>query len=153
MKKLMTLLMFLVWGVSFLGRTNDAVAQAVSTTPLSELAVVADADANLNTATNLDIVIIYDRAAVELFPKTAAGWFAQKHELLTAVGRSLDLVSLQVSPGTQMPVRLPPRTRNAVAVYSYANYSSQMGQPVGVLTAFHKMTIHLTSGTVVYTDN
>jgi type VI secretion system protein len=121
--------------------------------PLKELRVVTLAGANSNSATALDIVFVYDDLTLTLLPKTGPEWFANKTALLAATTLSVDVLSLQVQPDWALDgVTLPKRHKEAVAVYSYANYISAGGQPVGKLTPYKCVQLMLGATAVAYVD-
>ena len=114
------------------------------TTTLSSLRVAAPPGANLDSATALDLVFVYDKNSIALLPKTGPEWFAQKQALLNGLGPSIEVVSLQVPPATVVdPVRLPKRAGDAVAVYGFADYLSADGQARCDITQFRHAVIWL----------
>ena len=114
------------------------------TTSLANVRVAAPPGANLDSATALDLVFVYDKNSVALLPKTGPEWFAQKQALLNGLGLSIDVVSLQVPPATVVdPVRLPKRAGDAVAVYGFADYLSADGQARLDITQFRHAVIWL----------
>ena len=116
---------------------------------LRHVEVSADADANQGSATAIDLVFFYDRAGVAVAPKTAPEWFAQKSALLSRLGSTIDVVSLQLPPGTALSaVALPSRHRRAVTVQLYANYIATDGQPVLNLSSFRHAIVRLKSATI-----
>jgi type VI secretion system protein len=122
-------------------------------TIISGIQVVSEVNANQNTATPIDIVFVYDSTAVALLPKTGTDWFKQKAALISGLATSIDVVSLQVPPATLVSVPLPKRYEKAIGVYSFANYLSEGGQPVGNLTPYKNMQIWLTPTSIVYTGS
>lgn len=121
--------------------------------PLQELRVVTLAGANSNSATAIDVVFIYDDLTLTLLPKTGPEWFANKTALLAATTLSVDVVSLQVQPDWALDgVLLPKRHKQAVAIYSYANYITPGGQPVGKLTPYKCVQLMLGAAGVSYLD-
>ncbi len=122
-------------------------------TIINGIQVVAEIGSNQNTATPIDIVFVYDSNSVGLMPKTGPDWFNQKAALVSGLATSIDVVSLQVPPATLVNAPLPARYEKAIGVYSFANYISPDGQPVGNLTPYKKMLIWLTPTTIVYTGS
>jgi type VI secretion system protein len=122
-------------------------------TEIKNIHVVAETDANTNTATALDIVFAYDTTSAGMLPKTGPEWFDKKAALISGLATGIDVVTLQVPPAMSFEVPLPERHRKAIAVYSYANYLESAGQPMGNLTPYKKMTIRLTPDNVVYSGN
>ena len=125
----------------------------VPTARVSSLRVAATPGANLDSATALDLVFVYDKANIAMLPKTGPDWFAQKASLLNGLGRSIDIVSLQVPPATVIdPVTLPSRSGKAVAVYAFANYLAKDGQARSDVTGFHHAVIWLTPTQITITE-
>ena len=124
---------------------------AWSNNPLRAIQIVAEPNANQNSATAIDIVFVYDPAALTRLPKTGPEWFAKKAALAIGLGDAIDTVSLQVPPATVInDVALPKRARKAVTVYCYANYISASGQAMGNLTGYKQVRIRLQGETVGY---
>lgn len=116
--------------------------------PLQRLSLVADDNANRTAAVQLDIVFVYEAAALEHLPKTAPQWFSQKAELLAGLGTALDVVALQAVPASQTDIALPARHRKAVSVLAYANYQQPAGQPVMQLDSQKTARLHLMEAAV-----
>jgi type VI secretion system protein len=88
-----------------------------------------------------------------LLPKTGPAWFAQKAALLNGLGRTADVVSLQLPPATVTPdVQLPGHHKKAVAVYGFANYQAPDGQGRLDLTRFHAPVIWLAPARITVTE-
>lgn len=119
-------------------------------TVIAGIQVTADVNANQNTATALDIVFVYDTAAIAMLPKSGPEWFDKKAALISGLATGIDVVTLQIPPATMVNVPLPKNAAKAIGVYSYADYIGAAGQPMGNLTPYKKMMIRLTSDTVVY---
>lgn len=121
-------------------------------TALRKLQVVAPLGANQNTATAMDVVFVYDSTAQATLPKTGPEWFAAKQALLAGLALSVDVVSLQIPPGSALQeVALPKNYYyKSVAVYSYVNYLSPAGQPLGNLTPFKCALVTLGPSAVAY---
>ncbi len=125
------------------------VAAQDSPAALRQVNVSADLDANQGTATALDLVFFYDRAGAAAAPKTAPEWFAQKGAIVSRLGPTVDVVSLQVPPGTApFKAALPSRHRRAVAVQLYANFITPDSQPALNLTSFRRALVRLQSATI-----
>lgn len=119
--------------------------------PLKQVQLVAELGANQDSATAIDLVFVYDDNARNLLPKTGPEWFANKAALLASLTLALDVVSLQVPPASSVPVvPLPGRHHKALAVYSYVNFLSPAGQPMGQLTPFKCAQVTLTATAVRY---
>ena len=114
------------------------------TTNVASIRVAAPPGANLNSATALDLVFVYNTPNVAMLPSTAPEWFAQKASLQSGLAQGIDVVSLQVPPATVIdPVALPKRYGKAVAVFAFANYLSKDGQARSDVTAFKHAVIWL----------
>ena len=101
---------------------------------LSQLQVVAELDANQGTATQFDIVFVYEKSGVALLPPTGPAWFSNKAALVAGLANNIEVVSLQVPPGTVVDVPMKKSYAKAVKVIGFANYISAGGQPAGNLT-------------------
>lgn len=129
---------------------------ACNTTPpttLTGITVVAEINANQNSATLLDIVFVYDSNANGLLPKTGPEWFEKKAALIAGLATSIEVVSLQVPPATVINLPLSKQNEKAIGVYGYANYLTVSGQAQGNLTPYKTMQIWLTPSTVQYKGN
>ena len=122
-------------------------------TPLKKIQVIAEINANQNTATAIDVVFVYDDATVSVLPKTSPEWFAKKTTLMLSLATHIEVASLQVPPATLADVELPANHSKAVGVYSYINYVDISGQAVGNLTPYKTMNIWLAPTTVLYKGN
>lgn len=122
-------------------------------TKISSIDIVADRQANQSSATELDIVFVYDSALAALLPKTGPEWFAKKWDLLPGLADGVDVINVGLPPGMHWRPPLPARHGKAVAVYSYANYLAPKGQAVGNLTPYRELTIKLLPDSIVYSGN
>lgn len=122
-------------------------------TAVKSIQVLAEINANRNTATALDVVFVYDAASAGMLPKTGPGWFDKKAALVNGLAKSIDVVPLQVPPAMTVKVPLPEKHSKAIGVYSYANYLEAAGQPMGNLTPYKHITIRLTPDNIVYSGN
>jgi type VI secretion system protein len=123
------------------------------TTSLKAVRVVAQPGANLDSATALDLVFVYDSSGTALLPKTGPAWFAQKASLLNGLGRNADVVPLQLPPATVVDrVDLPDRRAKAIAVYGFANYLPPGGQGRLDLTRFREPVIWLAPSSITVTE-
>jgi type VI secretion system protein len=120
---------------------------------LDALRVVAQPGANLDSATALDLVFVYDNASTALLPPTGPAWFAQKASLLNGLGRTADVVALQLPPAMVIGrVALPDRHAKAVAVYGFANYLAPDGQGRLDLTRYREPVIWLAPTRITVTE-
>lgn len=123
------------------------------TTKLESLTVIAAPDANRQSATAVDIVFLYDATLAALLPKNGPDWFAQKDDLRITLGRNADILHVSIAPKeTSGPLVLPPRAKEARAVFSFANYLAPGGQPVADLTPYRQAEIRLKRDTVLYLE-
>ncbi|MGN2248119.1 hypothetical protein ACFWZ3_15670 [Frateuria sp. GZRR35] len=119
------------------------------TSVLSQLGVVAEAGANGDAATALDVVFVYEQQVGPVLPLTGAEWFARRVVYQQTLGAAIDVVSMELPPGTVLNVALPARSRRAVAVYAYVSYLAPAGQPRLSLGSYPRATIRLTPDHVV----
>lgn len=117
---------------------------------VAQIKVVAEVNANQNSASELDIVFVYDSNVVALLPATGPDWFKKKAAMINGLATGIDVVSLQVPPATLADAALPKRHGKAIGVYVFANYLSAAGQPMGNITPYKNVTIWLTPTTVLY---
>lgn len=117
---------------------------------VAQIGLVAEVNANQNSATQLDIVFVYDSNAVALLPTTGPDWFSKKTATMDGLATSIDVVSLQIPPQTLASPELPRRHGKAIGVYVFANYLSSTGQARGNITPYKNVTIWLTPTTVLY---
>ncbi|NOT89660.1 MAG: hypothetical protein HOP03_15990 [Lysobacter sp.] len=112
---------------------------------LRSLSISADPGANSGSGTQLDIVVVYSSSAVAMLPKTGPDWFRQRDGLRKALGKDIEVVSVEsVSPDEVFAVDLPRRTRKkGLAVYAFANYVAPEGWPPIALTAYRKVALRL----------
>lgn len=117
---------------------------------LRSLDVVAASDANQNSATALDLVFVYDAAALARLPDTGPEWFESSGALSEELGNAIDIVALQIPPASVFSLPISSRHDQAIAVFIYSNYEGKAGRQRGVLTGFRKMRIHLASDRIDY---
>lgn len=126
-----------------------AVAGCAGKPPRTRLApdgiqVLVAADANSASATQLDLVLVFDANADAALPSGSADWFARKPALLAGLASEIQLVPLQLPAPYALPsVALPPGYDKAIGVYSYASYLSPAGQPRCNLTPYRRVTLRL----------
>jgi type VI secretion system protein len=122
-------------------------------TRVRSVQVVAEVNANQNTATALDIVFVYDTTSASMLPKSGPDWFDKKAGLVSGLANAIDVVALQVPPAMTVAVPLPKKYKKAIGVYSYANYLEAAGQPMGNITPYKTATIRLKPDSIVYIGN
>jgi type VI secretion system protein len=110
--------------------------------------VIADVDANQNTATRLDLLVVRDTGLVSSLPRNSPDWFAHKDALIARFGTGMEVVSLELPPGTVIDqVPLPRGFRQADTVVYFANYRDADAHSHGTVRLDHKTTLRLTSTT------
>ena len=121
--------------------------------PLKQLQVSAAADANANTATSIDVVWVFNTAALATLPKTGPLWFAGRAKLLAGRSSDLAVLHLDVPVGSaQQQLTLPAKHGDAIAVLAYANYIAEAGQAVATLTSYSCVRMELGAANVSYVD-
>lgn len=134
---------------------TSAIAGWISGPPtaaLRQLRIVTEAGANHDSATRIDLVLVFDQAAIASLPKTAPEWFAQKQALLDGMAGGLAADSLQVPPAYLLdPVPLPAKAKKALAVYLYADMRGKPGQHVLDLTHTKSAEVRLRTDDFLFT--
>lgn len=110
---------------------------------MQQVRIVAEANANGDAATAIDLVFVYDPAVAQALPLSGPDWFARRSALRDGLGNALDVVSLQLPPGTVVEPELPGRHGHAIAVYGYADYRASAGQARMNLTAYTRVELQL----------
>ena len=111
---------------------------------LRTLLVSADPQANQGSATALDIVVVYDSAALARLPGTGPEWFRQRAALQKALATAIEVNSLQVPAAyPAFQVQLPSGVSSSVAVLAFANYVAEDGWPAITLTPFKRASLRL----------
>ncbi len=120
-------------------------------TPLHQVQISAQNDANAGSATAVDIVLIYDHHLTALLPNNSQAWFANKSALLTNLGHGIKVVSLQIPPSTaSTAIALPQDVSRAIRIVSYANYLASNAETIGNLSASKCVHIVLQQNSVTY---
>lgn len=146
---LLALVLALLSGCGAVGKVKNLLGIGEPLAELRKLSVAADPDANQGSATQLDIVLVYDRSAVAKLPKSGPDWFRQRAALQSALAKQIEVVSLQV-PGASpsFKAKLPKRVKKSVAVIAFANYVSPDGWPPITLTPYSKVALQLQANTI-----
>lgn len=111
---------------------------------LRTLQVSADPQANQGSATALDIVVVYDAAAVARLPGTGPEWFRQRAALQKALATAIEVRSLQVPAAyPAFQVALPTHISSAVAVLAFADFVAEDGWPAITLTPYKNASLRL----------
>ncbi|RDS79924.1 hypothetical protein DWU98_15915 [Dyella monticola] len=141
------------WVLAACSTLSNLLPWHTKTTSVTSVRVAAPPGANLNSATMLDLVFVYDTTSAAMLPKTGPDWFAQKTSLQNGLGPAIDVVSLQVPPATVIDtVSLPKRAGKALTVYGFANYQSPDGQARIDLTQFRHPVIWLAPTQISVTE-
>lgn len=119
-------------------------------TQLLSVEVRADADANQGFPTALDLVFVYDEAALERLPHTSAQWFERRNVLLGELGKSVKIVALEIAPASTVTPSLPSAGKPAIAVLGYTNYQGEASQTKSTLTGFRSVRIRLAADRLDY---
>ncbi len=123
-------------------------------TALNQISISTDIAANSGNATMLDIVFVYDVAAVARLPQTGPAWFQQKRALQNALASSIEVVALEIpAAAPDFQVTFPSRASRAIGVYVLANYLTTDGQTIANLTPWKQAHIHLLPKTINYSSN
>ena len=141
------------WALAGCSTLANLLPWHTKTTSVSTVRVAAPPGANLNSATMLDLVFVYNTTSAGMLPKTGPDWFAQKVSLQNGLGPAIDVVSLQVPPAMVIDsVTLPKNAGKAIAVYGFANYQSPDGQARIDLTQFRRPVIWLAPTQISVTE-
>jgi type VI secretion system protein len=134
----------LLAGCSAVDSVKSLIGLGPPRSELRTLQVSADSQANRGNATALDIVVVYDTAAVARLPATGPEWFRQRDALQKTLATAIEVRSLQV-PATYpvFQVRLPSHISRSVAVLAFANYVAEEGWPAITLTPFKNASLRL----------
>lgn len=118
----------------------------------TRLQVVATEGANQNTSTLLSVVVVYDRRALEVLPRSASDWAGMQRSLASVFGSGIAVYEVQVLPNNPLiEIALPGAASRAVAIVTYAHYLSAEGQVAARLpgrtctrVVFEPMTVSYT---------
>jgi len=121
---------------------------------LKQLTVVADIDANLGNATELDVVVLYTETAAASLPKAGPEWFRQRAALRRMLAKEIAVVSLEVPAGSErFQVKLPKDTRkNGRVVLVFANYAAKDGWTPITLTPYKRAALRLQAESIEVTE-
>ena len=123
-----------------------------SRSELEQLRIVAEPDANQDTATAIDLVYVYNKDALPTLPQSGPEWFAKKQAIVAAQPGNFVVVSLEVPPGATVPAPLPKRSAQAVGALLYANYLAKDGQFPINLSAYTSAEVRLKARRIDYLD-
>ncbi len=117
---------------------------------LQGIAVQAEAGANRDSSTALDVAFVYEAAAEAQLPQDAVQWFAQRAALQARLGSALDVVSVEIPPDFHVAaLALPKRSGEALVIFAFANYLSAAGRHPINLTAYQRVRLRLQADTVL----
>lgn len=134
----------LLTGCSAVDSVKGLIGLGPARTQLRSLVVSADPQANRGNATALDIVVVYDTAALARLPASGPEWFRQRDALQKALATTIEVRVLQVPAAyPAFPVHLPSRISHSVAVLAFANYVAETGWPAITLTPFKSASLRL----------
>lgn len=134
----------LLTGCSAVDSIKGLIGLGPERTELRILRVSADPQANWGNATALDVVVVYDTAAVARLPASGPEWFRQRAALQKALATAIEVRSLQVPAAyPAFQVHLPSRVSHSVAVLAFANYVAEEGWPAITLTPFRSASLRL----------
>lgn len=106
--------------------------------------VLAEADANRQQATYLDIIFVYGKDVEERLPATAERWFMLRDALMRVASTKMDIVSHEVPASFALgPIELPKRANEALRVVAYASYADAAGQAMIDLTQQRQVELRL----------
>lgn len=106
--------------------------------------VLAEADANQQRATQLDVIFVYSQDVLKRLPATAERWFMLREELLRIAGAHVDVISHEVPASFAVgPLELPQRADKALKVVAYASYANASGQAMVDLTQQRQVEMRL----------
>lgn len=119
--------------------------------PLTQVQLVADSDANQNTATAIDLLWVFDSTALAALPQSGPQWFANRATLRANLGARLAVVSVELPPGAALQsLPLPAKHGSAVVVLAYVNHLSAPGQVVGRISDYTCARIEVAAQLVRY---
>ncbi|QDQ28508.1 hypothetical protein FNU76_20285 [Chitinimonas arctica] len=111
---------------------------------LRQLRVVAEADANQDSAIRLDLVLVYQQGALSMLPDTAPAWFERKQALLDGMPAGIEVLQLELPPATLIErVALPAGIKRALHVRVYADHRNPKGQHVVELGTSRSVELRL----------
>ena len=115
-----------------------------SHTSMKAYEVVSQPQANQDTATALDIVLVYKKELLAQLPDNSPQWFLNRALIEGKFDTQLDIISIEIPPGDLIPAtKLKGKQKKAQAVLLYANYiAPKAQQPINV-TAFKALQIVL----------
>lgn len=120
---------------------------------LRSVSVSSSPEANANSVTTVEVVLVYNSAMIALLPRSAPEWFAGKTRILAEAAKEIDVVSLQIPPGMSVvSVTLPKRLSKAVGAYVYADYRAPAGQVPITLTAYRTVALRLRKASILVTQ-
>lgn len=137
--KIMKFLLLLILFFSF-----SAFSGVPSINSLEDITIISDVDSNKTSATSIDIVFIYDSSLYGILPLKSSDWFLEKEALITSVGDSFDILSLQIPPGAKLEAfEFPRRHKKAINIIFYSNFYSSSEQEAYSLINFKHAKVML----------
>jgi type VI secretion system protein len=143
---------FIPLAVLLLSLTTAGCGSSPPKVDLRSLRIVSLPDANDDSATAVDVVFVMDSAAVPGLPADCLQWFSQRPRWVDGDPGRLKVVSLQLPPGKDVQVTLPPGYEDAVEARIYANYIEKDGQYPVPLSQLKQPLVVLKSGSIAVGD-
>jgi hypothetical protein len=114
------------------------------------VSIIASGGANHDNATRLDFVVVRDTGLLPMIPRDSAAWFARKDAIVSALGKDIRVVSLEVPPHTVVDsVAMPVPANHPASVLYFAAYAGPSSQTSGAFSPDRDVTLHLEADTVV----
>ncbi|MEQ8408228.1 MAG: hypothetical protein RKH07_08135 [Gammaproteobacteria bacterium] len=95
-------------------------------------------DYNAILISGVDVLFVYDDAALEYMPQTKSSWFSGKRQFLEQAGDAIDLVSVFVPQGFDSEmISMPERKDEAVKVFVVAQHDASSRAPIDITDYAH----------------
>ena len=87
-------------------------------------------DPNAVEITGVDVLFLYDEAAVTRIPQTGSAWYGNRRTLTRELGEAFDLVSITIPQGfDSAALNLPDRAADAIRVLVFAEHEASDTPP------------------------
>ena len=107
------------------------------------IAVTMPPDVQLEAAVMIDVVFVYEQTVVDKLPFEQFGWISSRSEMLLRFANALDVVSIEIVPGSMIKeLELPQRVSDAVAVLVYASHEDPVAESIDI-TADSKVLLQV----------
>jgi len=97
-------------------------------TKIRSIHVETLANANRDSAVQMDVLFLMDENLADRLPETAAEWFDQRNLYITSNSEELLVESVELPPLRHHKLKLPRGYKKSVDVIAYTNYLSATGQ-------------------------